>query len=96
MGSWRTRSQAKICDFGLAKHASTTTASTYTIKAYTLAYASPTRIQEFARSYQDDVYAFGILMYFIASCDSPFYNIDNSECPQQPLSASERNISCAH
>jgi serine/threonine protein kinase len=81
-------SQAKICDFGLAKHASTTTASTYTptTKAYTLEYTSPERLQEFTRSYQDDVYAFGIFMYFIASCDSPFHNIDKSTGP--PLHSS--------
>jgi serine/threonine protein kinase len=79
--------QAKICDFGLAKHAATTTASTYTpaSKAYTLEYTSPTRLQEFTRSYQDDVYAFGILMYFIATCDSPFHDIDKGEgSPQLP------------
>jgi serine/threonine protein kinase len=77
--------QAKICDFGLAKHASTTTApSSYTpaTKAYTLEYTSPKRLQEFKRSYQDDVYAFGILMYFIASCESPFHDTDKSAGPQ--------------
>jgi serine/threonine protein kinase len=76
--------QAKICDFGLAMHAATTTASTCTpaTKAYTLEYTSPTRLQEFTRSYKDDVYAFGIVMYFIASCESPFHDVDKGEGPQ--------------
>ena len=74
--------QVKICDFGLAKHASTTQTSTYTptTKAYTLEYTSPERLLTFKRSFQDDVYAFGILMFFIATCDSPFHDIEKGAC----------------
>jgi serine/threonine protein kinase len=73
-----------ICDFGLA-HTNSTTAAPITAMqhraaeaASTLMYTSPERSlppQSFAPSFQDDVYAFGILMHFIATCETPFRGI---------------------
>jgi serine/threonine protein kinase len=73
-----------ICDFGLAHTNSTTAAATASTQrrpseaASTLLYTSPERSlppQSFAPSFQDDVYAFGILMHFIATSESPFKGI---------------------
>jgi serine/threonine protein kinase len=44
--------------------------------ARTLDYSSPERLRTFRRSKQDDVYAFGILMYFIATSRAPYRHID--------------------
>jgi serine/threonine protein kinase len=76
--------QVVICDFGLAHTNSTTAAATTSTQrtsaeaASTLLYTSPERSlppQSFAPSFQDDVYAFGILMHFIATSESPFRGI---------------------
>jgi serine/threonine protein kinase len=76
--------QVVICDFGLA-HSNSTTAAASTVGRYSVAeaactprYTSPERSlppQSFAPSFQDDVYAFGILMYFIATSETPFRGI---------------------
>jgi sterile alpha motif and leucine zipper containing kinase AZK len=72
----------KICDFGLAKYSSgsiTKTSYTAASSARTLEYASPERLLLGRRSKKDDVYAFGILMYVIATSLSPYSNIDSSD-----------------
>jgi serine/threonine protein kinase len=68
--------QAKVCDFGLAKYNSSSMNQTYhQTKAYTQEYTSPERLTSFRRSKPDDVYAFGILLYFLASSRTPFTDI---------------------
>jgi serine/threonine protein kinase len=75
--------QVVICDFGLA-HTNSTTAAPDTAQlgapepACTIKYTSPERTmppQSYAPSFKDDVYAFGILMYFIATSETPFDSI---------------------
>jgi serine/threonine protein kinase len=78
--------QVVICDFGLAHTNSTSAAATATVAAQlaapepgsTLKYTSPERSlpeQSFAPSFEDDVYAFGVLMFFIATSETPFKHI---------------------
>jgi serine/threonine protein kinase len=76
--------QVVICDFGLAHTNSTIAAAATTTRhgaaeaPNTLLYTSPERSlppPSFAPSFQDDVYAFGILMYFIATSETPFTGI---------------------
>jgi serine/threonine protein kinase len=83
--------QVKICDFGLARHAATTMHSTYTpvTKAYTQEYTSPQRLSDFKRTFQDDVYAFGILMHFIATSDAPFHHIEKGGHPPSLLPSTD-------
>jgi serine/threonine protein kinase len=70
--------QVKICDFGLSKYRSSSISQIIT-KAYTLEYTSPERLRVFTRSVEDDVYAFGILMYFIATSCTPYSNVSAPE-----------------
>lgn len=68
--------QAKICDFGLAKYTSGSMRQTYgPQKAYTLAYTSPERLQSYKRTREDDAYAFGMLLYFIVTANTPLDDI---------------------
>jgi sterile alpha motif and leucine zipper containing kinase AZK len=71
----------KICDFGLAKYSSSsvTNRAPATGSARTLEYSSPERLLRGRRSKQDDVYAFGILMYFIATSRTPYSGIDSAD-----------------
>jgi serine/threonine protein kinase len=71
----------KICDFGLAKYSSSsiTNQAPATSSARTLEYSSPERLLRCRRSRQDDVYAFGILMYFIATSRTPYSGISSAE-----------------
>jgi serine/threonine protein kinase len=73
--------QVKICDFGLAKYSSSsvTNQAPATFSARTLEYSSPERLLRCRRSRQDDVYAFGILMYFIATSRTPYGGISSAE-----------------
>jgi serine/threonine protein kinase len=73
--------QVKLCDFGLAKYSSgSVTKTSYTASsARTLEYSSPERLVRCKRSRQDDVYAFGILMYVIATSLGPYSDIDSSD-----------------
>jgi serine/threonine protein kinase len=75
--------QVKLCDFGLAMYSSgsiTKTSTTTTASsARTLEYSSPERLLRGRRSRQDDVYAFGIVMYVIASSLSPYIGIDSAD-----------------
>jgi serine/threonine protein kinase len=65
-----------VCDFGLAKYNSSSMNNTYhQTKAYTQEYTSPERLTTFRRTKEDDAYAFGILMYFLATSRSPFTDI---------------------
>jgi serine/threonine protein kinase len=72
-----------ICGFGLAHTNSTIAAATTAPPgapepAGTLKYTSPERSlppQSFAPSFQDDVYAFGILLHFIATSEAPFRGV---------------------
>jgi serine/threonine protein kinase len=67
--------QVKICDFGLSKYSSSSISQNYRrTKAYPQ-YTSPQRLRDFTRSPQDDVYAFGILLHFIATSRTPFRNV---------------------
>jgi serine/threonine protein kinase len=81
--------QVKICDFGLAKHTATAMAASYipTTPAFTREYTSPQRIVDFIRTFEDDVYAFGILMYFIATSNYPYEHIEKGAHPPPPESA---------
>jgi serine/threonine protein kinase len=54
---------------------STMSNSAHQTKAYTQEYTSPERLATFRRSKQDDVFAFGILLYFLAASRSPFTDI---------------------
>jgi serine/threonine protein kinase len=69
--------QVKICDFGLAKYSSSsvTSHSLRATSARTLEYSSPERNQDGLRTKLDDIYAFGILMHFIATSRSPYPDI---------------------
>jgi serine/threonine protein kinase len=74
--------QVKICDFGLAKYSSscvTNRSTTAAASARTLEYSSPERLLRGRRSKPDDVYAFGILMYFIATSLSPYSDIGSED-----------------
>jgi sterile alpha motif and leucine zipper containing kinase AZK len=73
--------QVKICDFGLAKYSSNsvTNLAPATTSARTLEYSSPERLLRGRRSRQDDVYAFGIVMYFIATSRTPYSGIDSAD-----------------
>jgi serine/threonine protein kinase len=85
--------QVKICDFGLSKYSSSSINQSYTpAKAYTLEYTSPERLREFTRSAQDDVYAFGILMYFIATSRTPFSNVSTHELKEAVIAGKRPDI----
>jgi serine/threonine protein kinase len=77
--------QVKICGFGLVKYSSTSLAtkqSQYTpglASARTLEYSSPERIQRCRRSREDDAYAFGALLYVIATSRSPYSSTSSNE-----------------
>jgi serine/threonine protein kinase len=75
------RPQVKICGFGLPKviSNSATTLDPATSSACTLEYSSPERLLRGRRSKQDDVYAFGILMYFIATSRTPYSDISSED-----------------
>jgi serine/threonine protein kinase len=79
-----TPSKVKICDFGLSKYSSCSISHSYNppTKAYTLEYASPERLRAFKRSYQDDIYAYGVLLYFIATSRTPFGDVSATELKQ--------------
>ena len=68
--------QVKICDLGLATYTSSTITATQSTSAVgsalTRAYISPERLLKGKRSKEDDCYAFGILLYFIATSRSPY------------------------
>jgi serine/threonine protein kinase len=65
--------QVKICNFGLSRYSSSSISQGYSpTRARTQEYTSPERLQEFTCSQQDDVYAFGVLLYFIATSRNPF------------------------
>jgi serine/threonine protein kinase len=87
--------QVKICDFGLAKYSSTSLAtkqSQYTsgsVSNRTLEYSSPERLRRGRRSNQDDVYAFGVLLYVIATSRSPYSGI-RTEDVQRIVEQGER------
>jgi serine/threonine protein kinase len=73
--------QVKICDFGLAKYSSNsvTNRGGTAASARTLEYSSPERLLRGRRSKEDDVYAFGILLHFIATSLSPYSDISSEE-----------------
>jgi serine/threonine protein kinase len=50
-----------------------------TSSARTLEYSSPERLRRGRRSRQDDVFAFGIVMYFIATSRTPYSGIDSED-----------------
>jgi serine/threonine protein kinase len=58
---------------------STMNTSSHQTTAYTQEYTSPERLATFRRSKQDDVYAFGILLYFLATSRSPFTDISKHD-----------------
>jgi serine/threonine protein kinase len=86
--------QAKICDFGLSKYSSRsmTQASSPAAQAYTPEYTSPERLRSHRRSREDDVYAFGILLYFIATSRSPFTDIGAGELKEAILDGERPDI----
>jgi fibroblast growth factor receptor 2 len=71
--------QVKICDFGLAKYSASALTTKHltsaTASARTLEYSSPERLRRGRHSKQDDVYAFGVLLYFVATSRSPYSGI---------------------
>jgi serine/threonine protein kinase len=71
--------QVVICDFGQAHTNSTPAAMQPSTKpSCTQKYTSPERSQppqSFAPSFEDDVFAFGIVMSFIATSETPFPRI---------------------
>jgi serine/threonine protein kinase len=75
----------KICDFGLARHKSSSltlsdTRGPTNTATYTPEYTSPQRMKDpRKRCFQDDVFGFGMLLYFIATSESPMAGIDSSE-----------------
>jgi serine/threonine protein kinase len=68
--------QARICKVETANGAATAP------NVCTSEYASPERLQEFQhRSPQDDVYSFGMVMYFIVTGKPPFSSMDHCTAP---------------
>jgi serine/threonine protein kinase len=88
--------QVKICDFGLAKHAATAMTASYipTTTAFTREYTSPQRIINYIRTFEDDVYAFGILMFFIATSDAPYDHIEKGAAPPSSTPARAPPVTC--
>jgi serine/threonine protein kinase len=87
------RLQVKICDFGLSKYSSSSISQSYLpTKAYTLEYTSPQRLRDFTRSPQDDVYAFGILLHFIATSRTPFSNVSALELKEAVIAGKRPDI----
>jgi serine/threonine protein kinase len=85
--------QVKICDFGLSKYSSSSLNQGYSpVRAYTPEYTSPERLRAFKRSPQDDVYAFGVLLYFIATSRSPYGDISSGELKEAVLSGVRPDI----
>jgi serine/threonine protein kinase len=85
--------QVKICNFGLSKYNSCSTNHTAnTANDYTLEYTSPKRLHELSRSAHDDVYAFGILMYFIATSRSPFIHVSRHKLKDEVIRGTRPNI----
>ena len=71
----------KICDFGLTTYSISGTATSFSVmsigaQACTRQYASPERLRGGRRSYRDDLYAFGMLLFFLATSREPFNDLD--------------------
>jgi serine/threonine protein kinase len=91
--TWSRPPQVKICDFGLSKYRSSSISQRYSPSdAYTEGYMSPERLLATGPSSQDDVYAFGILMYFIASSRTPFSNFSERDIKKAVIAGKRPDI----
>jgi serine/threonine protein kinase len=86
--------QVKICNFGLSRYSSSSISQGYSpTRIRTQEYTSPERLQEFTSSQQNDVYAFGVLMYFIATSRTPFSNVSAHELKEAVIAGKRPDIS---
>ena len=70
---------AKVCDFGSASQKLLTTSNSYSKQPMasnqsTVPWSSPEILRGELANYQSDMYALGIILWELASCEAPFYN----------------------
>jgi len=83
--------KAKLTDFGLSKIKTQTASTTKNESAGTLAWMAPELLQRKATHTQkSDMYSYGMVVWEISSCDTPFKDVSNQTLLMQLVKGGER------